>query len=122
VLLALMVLAGCRSMIDAVFGETEVETETSLVIKNAATGFVLAKENGIMPQMLQAEFERQFPGIEFDGIVRFDSFSTVREVDTRFQYEGKTYRIKHNNAEKTGKVIRIGSCVELQKKEKKETQ
>jgi hypothetical protein len=120
VLLSVMFLAGCvTTMLNAISGQTEVETETSLAIKKAATDALLSKEDGITPNILQAELERQFPGIKFGGAAFLVDFS--REKDTDFTYEDKKYRIRCFGDASINKVTRIVSCVELQKKEKEET-
>jgi hypothetical protein len=94
VLLSLMFLAGCvTTLFDAISGQTGVETETSLAIKKAATDALLSKEDGITPNILQAELERQFPGIKFGSSAFLIDFS--REKDTDFTYENKKYRIRY---------------------------
>jgi Na+-transporting methylmalonyl-CoA/oxaloacetate decarboxylase gamma subunit len=122
VLLSLMFLAGCvTTMLNAISRQAEVETETSLSIKKAATDALLSKEDGITPNILQAELERQFPGINFGIGSSAFSIDFSREKDTDFTYGDKKYRIRYFGDSSTNKVTRIVSCVELQKKEKEET-
>jgi hypothetical protein len=120
VLLPLMFLTGCvTTMLNAISGQTGVETETSLSIKQAATDALLSKEDGITPNILQAELERQFPGIKFGSSAFYIDIS--RERDTDFTYENKKYRIRYFGDNSISKVTRIVSCMELQKKEQEET-
>ncbi|MDR1803363.1 MAG: hypothetical protein LBQ94_07120 [Treponema sp.] len=112
ILVFALAFSGCATLFDKMFGITEVETETSQMIKNAATDLLLSQNGRIMVATLRSGLERQFSGLVVNGGSSGDY--------TDFTYQGKQYRLKYtmdpedrNVASITGRhLIAIMSCME----------
>jgi hypothetical protein len=117
-----LVFSGCTSMFDALGGQKEVETETSKKLKSTANDLIIARANGMEPNVFKAAFEQKLPGLKMPSSIHFGG-GAGNTVD--FTYQNKKYRIRFTgrNADAASNpqgqwthLTSATSCVELQQK------
>jgi hypothetical protein len=114
---------GCNTVSNLILGEKEVETETSKLLFDGATDLILAKEDGIAPDVFKASFTKKFTGLEINSSGSLSSMSTTITCT----YQDKKFRMQFTGRDKDGLssaaggtwtyITSVVSCKELQKKE-----
>ena len=110
-----LVFSSCRTLADMMIGQTEVETETSGMLKNAAIDILLSQGGSMAIPTFRMAFERQFSGIQWR-----ESTDPLA-----FFYQDKEYRLSYTatggslsvDGPTALAIISFTSCVEVQKKQ-----